>query len=35
VPLTRSQAHSPPTVLDPNDPKAKQTYVPPAESVEE
>ena len=24
-----------PTVLDPNDPKAKQTYVPPAETFEE
>ena len=31
VPLSRSK----PTVLDPNNPKARQTYVPAAESFEE
>jgi hypothetical protein len=33
---TKSHSRDPkPTVLDPNDPKAKQTYVPPSETFEE
>ncbi len=31
-PLTREPK---PTVLDPNDPKAKQTHIPKSESIEE
>ena len=35
-PDTKAHSRDPkPTKLDPNDPKSKQTYIPPAESFEE
>ena len=36
TPDTKAHSRDPkPTKLDPNDPKSKQTYIPPAESFEE
>ena len=36
TPDTKAHSRDPkPTKLDPNDPKSKQTYIPPAETFEE